>query len=35
MTDTQKLNARRSALLLATVALGFFLLVIFKYLLIR
>lgn len=35
MTDLQKLNARRSGLLLAGLALGFFLLVIFKYVLLR
>lgn len=35
MNELQKLNSRRSGLLLAALALGFFLLVILKYVLLR
>jgi hypothetical protein len=35
MNESQKVNTRRSGLLLAALALGFFLLVILKYTLLR
>ncbi len=35
MNETQKTNVRRSGLLLAAIAFGFFMLIILKYVLLR